>query len=152
MRYNKYTRTIGVLESSLLSEDTKMDKLVTYRRILGNDIVNSDLRTIGDAIALYPNGNVKTGSFPIPHNLATDSEIVENVPVSLNELIERIESRKRDRQIAEDRQFEEMLRLENLENMVSNSLIIESPNISDRQLLKNQMTFLQCIIGDFDNE
>lgn len=129
-----------------------MDKLVAYRRILGNDTVETDLRTIGESIALYPNGNVKTGSFPIPHNLATDSEIAENVPVTLNDLIERIESRKRDRQDREDREFAEMLKMENLDNMIQNSLTISSPNTDERQLLKNQIAFVKFVIGGIDNE
>lgn len=129
-----------------------MDKLVQYRKFFGNDAVESDLRTIGNAIALYPNGNVKTGSFPIPHNLATDSEIRENTPVTLNELIDRIETKKRDRQIKEDKEFAEMLRIENLDNFIQNPDDISYSNIDEMQLLQNQIAFVKYVIGGIDNE
>lgn len=129
-----------------------MDKLAQYRRFFGNETVESDLATIGETIGLYPNGNVKTGSFPIPHNLATSSEVAENTPIPLNDLIERIESRKRDRQAREDKEFEELLRIENLENMAKNPDSIEYTNIDELQLLKNQIAFVKYVIGGTDNE
>lgn len=129
-----------------------MAGLEGYRKFFGDDAVNQDLRTIGESIALYPNGNVKTGSFPIPHGLATESEIREDTPVSLNDLIERIETKKRDRQIREDKEFEEMLRLENLDNFIQNPDDISYSNVNDSQLWANQIVFLKAYMGGFDNE
>lgn len=133
-----------------------MASLAKYVRYFGIDAVNADRKVVAEAVSLRPNGK----RFPIPHGLATSSEIEQNKPVSLATLNRRIRQRRKIRQDAEDKQFSEMLRVENLDNYVQfpDDLDTISPaNADERMQYACQIGFVQKILagtanGEYDNE